>query len=144
MATARGTNGRISNSEKYAKTSQGRRASLADRMGMEFTTDAFFHSRTGRGSGRDKVSNLRPGLRDFISAGEAREWYKTSGVLQSVIDSVADDATRAWIDITTNRDVDNEETGEEGLNISRLIMNRLDELKAKKSDKKTDPECADL
>lgn len=136
MATARGTNGRISNSEKYAKTSERRRMSLADRMSVQFSTDAFFHSRTGRGSGRDKVSNLRPGLRDFISAGEAREWYKTSGVLQSVIDSVADDATRAWIDITTNRDTDNDETGEQGLNVSRLIMNRLDELKAKKAIRK--------
>ena len=136
MTKTGGGNGRISNSERYAKTSQRRKLSLVDRLSVEYSRDAFFHSRTGRGSGRDKVSNLRPGLRDFLPAGEARQWYKTSGVLGSVIDSVADDATRAWIKVTTNRDTDDEETGEKGLNISRLIMNRLDELKAKKAIRK--------
>lgn len=99
-------------------------------------TDTFFHKRTGRGSNRDKVENLRPGLRDFINASEAREWYKTSGILQSVVDAVADDATRAWIKITTNRDVDNPDTGKKGLNISRVIMNRLEELKTQAAIKK--------
>ncbi len=116
----------------FARESKKKLGSLAERV----SADSFFHSRTGRGSSRDKVSNLRPGLRDFINASEAREWYKTSGVLKSVVDAVPDDATRAWITVTTNRDIDDKETGRKGLNISRLIMNRLEELKAKKETRK--------
>ncbi|MCH1917211.1 DUF1073 domain-containing protein [Leptospira noguchii] len=47
--------------------------------------------------------------------------------MANIVDSVAEDATREWIEIETNRDVDNSDTGEKGLNISRILLNEMEE-----------------
>ncbi len=121
---------KIKKDSKRSGVRPARRNKLAERA------DAFFNTRTGRGSSRDKTQLVRPGLQTIINSAEAREWYKTNGFVQAIIDAPAEDSTREWIDMSTNFDETNEETGEEGKNISRIIMNRLDELKAKKSTRK--------
>ncbi len=119
--------------KKDSKTSgvkPARRNKLAQRF------DSFLNNRTGMGSSRDKTRLIRPGLQTIISSSEAREWYKTNGFVQAIVDAPAEDSTREWIDISTNFDDDDQERGVTGKNISRIIMNRLDELKAKKSIRK--------
>jgi phage-related protein (TIGR01555 family) len=53
--------------------------------------------------------------------------YQASGFIQNVIEQPAEDATREWIDITTNRDDD--------LKINRMIEKRLDDLGVQKKMK---------
>lgn len=84
--------------------------------------DSLVNYGTGRGTSRDKLEGLRPHVR-YISPDEARSWYAANGFIQNIIDEPAEDAVREWIEIRTNRDAD--------LNISRLIINRLDELNAR-------------
>lgn len=91
--------------------------------------DAMVDRSTGRGTRGDKLSHLRPSGSSSHTV-DLRNWYRSNGFIQNIIDSPAEDATREWISITTNLDQDNPETGQKGLNISRMIMNRLTELKA--------------
>nr|WP_017854397.1 DUF1073 domain-containing protein [Leptospira interrogans] len=82
-------------------------------------TDEF----TGRGTEIDKLKQLKP-VSYFFPPEECRAWYRANGFFANIVDAPAEDATREWITIKTNRD------GSEGeLNVSRLIMNRLEELK---------------
>lgn len=85
---------------------------LADRY------DSFVGIKSGRGTNRDKLEGLRPNVK-YLSPGEARSWYASNGFIQTIVDGPAEDAVREWIEIRTNRDEDS---------ISRLIMNRLDDL----------------
>ena len=121
---------KIKKDSKRTGVTPARKNKLAERA------DAFFNTRTGRGTSRDKTQLVRPGLQTIINAAEARRWYKTNGFVQAIIDAPAEDSTREWIDVSTNFDENDEDTGQEGKNISRIIMNRLDELKAKKSIRK--------
>lgn len=89
--------------------------------------DSLEHRASGMGTARDKLSSLNPSYHSFAPV-SARMWYMSNGFIQNIIDAPAEDATREWITIRTNRDNDDENTGMKGLNISRLIMNRLDEL----------------
>jgi len=82
---------------------------------------------TGRGTSRDKLEGLTPLVRG-MAAQEMRLWYMANGFIQNIVDAPAEDATREWITIRTNRDEDDPESGFKGLNISRLIQNRLTEL----------------
>ena len=82
---------------------------------------------TGRGTSKDKLEGLRPIARG-MAATEMRAWYRAEGFVMNIIDAPAQDATREWITIRTNRDEDNTETGDQGLKISRMIENRLTEL----------------
>lgn len=99
-----------------------RRKSLASRL------DSFVHQASGKGvSGKDKLSGIAPAPQEIDEA-TARQWLLSSGIIQNVIDAPAEDATREWIEIKTNRDQDDPETGSKGLRINRLIENRLEEL----------------
>jgi phage-related protein (TIGR01555 family) len=99
-------------------------------MKVENRYDSMYERNTGRGTQRDKIENLKPNTRKQTTY-EARAWYKSNGFIQNIVDGPAEDATREWITIKTNRDHDNPETGLKGLGISRLIEQRLEELKAR-------------
>ncbi|MCE9501860.1 MAG: DUF1073 domain-containing protein [Leptospira sp.] len=91
--------------------------------------DSFLHAASGKGMlSRDKLEGIAPNpLR--IPSSDARQWYLSNGFIQNIIDIPAEDATREWIELKTNMDDDNPDTGQTGLNISRLILNRMTELK---------------
>jgi phage-related protein (TIGR01555 family) len=99
----------------------------------DFSTrnDGFIEKGTGRGSSTDKVSRISPSA-SSMTPSEARRWYLSNGFIQTIIDAPAEDAMREWIEIRTNRDEDNPETGAEGLGIARLIENRLADLEVRK------------
>ncbi len=97
------------------------------RTGVERRYDAMMESRTGRGSSKDRTQGTSPLVRRFSPA-EMRQWYEANGFIQNIVDGPAEDATREWITIKTNRDTDDSETGQKGLGISRMIQNRMTEL----------------
>jgi phage-related protein (TIGR01555 family) len=82
---------------------------------------------TGRGTASDKLEGLAPNVRRLHPI-EARAWYQSNGFIQTIVDGPAEDAVREWITVSTNRDEDDTEAGLEGLGISRMIENRMDEL----------------
>jgi hypothetical protein len=82
---------------------------------------------TGRGTKNDKLSRLAP-LGRYLSPSMERAWYLSNGFMQNIVDGPAEDATREWITIHTNRDEDSD--AGPGLGINRMIENRLAELKA--------------
>ena len=89
--------------------------------------DALVENDTGRGTSRDKVRRIQPGGHSMTEV-EARQWYLANGFIQNIVDAPAEDATREWITIRTNRDTDEPDTGARGLGIARLIENRMTEL----------------
>lgn len=95
---------------------------------LERRYDAMSEFKTGRGTSKDKLERLSPNAKTY-SASTMRAWYLSNGFIENIVDGPAEDAAREWITIKTNRDIDDPDTGIEGLGISRLIMNRLDELK---------------
>jgi len=82
--------------------------------------DGFVDPLGSRGSTLDKTARLRGSIVATTPLQNLQD-YVTNGFVQNIIDQPAEDATREWIDITTNRDT-------ESLNISRMIENRMDEL----------------
>jgi len=97
---------------------------------LESRYDSMQGFSTGRGTSRDKLERLTPNVRAYTPQ-SIRNFYLSNGFIENIVDGPADDAVREWITIKTNRDNDNPETGTEGLNISRMIANRLDELKVR-------------
>jgi phage-related protein (TIGR01555 family) len=89
--------------------------------------DGFIETGTGRNTSTDKVRRISP-LPYYMAPAQARQWYLSNGFIQTIVDAPAEDATREWITIKTNRDEDDPDTGLEGLGIARLIENRLTEL----------------
>ncbi len=98
-----------------------------EKSSLEKRFDSMSHAGTGRGTSKDKLSSLRPNP-PRISFVDARNWYYSNGFIQNVVDAPAEDATREWITIRTNRDNDDPTAGSKGLNISRMIENRFAEL----------------
>ena len=96
---------------------------------IEKRYDSMTEGSTGRGTSRDKLAQLTPNIRTFAPTA-IRNWYRSNGFIQNIVDAPADDATKNWITIKTNRDNDSEDLP--GLGISRLIINRMDELKLRK------------
>ncbi|WP_061235246.1 anti-CBASS protein Acb1 family protein [Leptospira weilii] len=91
--------------------------------------DTLMHMASGKGiTGRDKLRGVTPNP-ERISPSTARALYESNGFLANIVDSVAEDATRAWIEIETNRDKDDRDSGRKGLNISRILMNEMEEFK---------------
>ena len=86
--------------------------------------DSMIGHSTGRGTSRDKLARLAPDVRQLAST-VVRNWYMSNGFIQNIIDAPAEDAVKDWITIKTNRDTDGDLPG---LGISRLIINRMDEL----------------
>lgn len=72
----------------------------------------------GMGGIKDKLQRVKPQA-EVLSVIDSENWYEANGFIQRIVDIPAEDATREWITIKTNR---------EDLNISRLIQNRLVEL----------------
>jgi hypothetical protein len=91
--------------------------------------DSMVGASTGRGTSTDKLARITPKVRTFAPS-VIRNWYRSNGFIQNIIDAPADDAVKNWINIKTNRDNDNEDLP--GLGISRLIINRMDELGLRK------------
>lgn len=89
--------------------------------------DAFMEAATGRGTSADKVMRISPRAQ-YMRPAEARSWYLSNGFIKTIVDAPAEDALREWITIRTNRDLDDPANGQKGLNINRLIENRLYEL----------------
>jgi len=89
-------------------------------MSIQARIDAMIDFATGMGTASDRLRNVSASP-ERISPSEARNWYLASGFLQRIIDAKPHDATRAWIDIETSADT-------EHTKISRMIMNRLEEL----------------
>lgn len=85
---------------------------------------------TGRGTSRDKLERLAPNVRTHTPQ-SIRNFYMSNGFIENIVDGPAEDAVREWITIKTNRDNDDPDNGTEGLGISRLIINRMDELKVR-------------
>lgn len=81
--------------------------------------DAFVDQNTGRGTNRDKLTSIT-GSSNTLTPEQARLLYRSNGFIQNVVNAPAEDATREWISIKTNRD---------DLKISRLIINRLTKLR---------------
>lgn len=94
---------------------------------IEERFDALRETATGRGTQKDKLTRLTP-VSQKLSPQTLRQWYLSNGFIQTVVNAPADDAVREWITIKTNRDVDDPKTGLQGLGISRLIENRMEEL----------------
>ncbi|MDO6395454.1 DUF1073 domain-containing protein [Leptospira santarosai] len=90
---------------------------------IETRFDGLTDTLTGRGTDTDKLNQLRP-TSYFFPPEECRAWYRANGFFANIVDAPAEDATREWITIKTNMD-----GAENELNVSRLIMNRLEELK---------------
>lgn len=104
------------------RTARRKRTNSGSKASARF--DGLTELMTGRGTSRDKLEGLNPLVRK-MAAQEMRLWYMANGFIQNIVDAPAEDATREWITIRTNRDEDNPESGLKGLNISRLIQNRL-------------------
>lgn len=81
--------------------------------------DSIMQQSTGIGTYKDKLSGIQSNP-NLLSPTEALNWYMSSGFLQNIVDIPAEDSTREWIKIKTNRD---------DLQISRKIINRMEELK---------------
>lgn len=94
---------------------------------LESRYDSMRGASTGRGTSGDKLERLTPNVKSY-SPQSIRNYYLSSGFIENIVDAPAEDAVREWITIKTNRDNDDPDTQTEGLGISRLIMNRLDEL----------------
>lgn len=90
-------------------------------------TDGMRNEETGEGSEDDPLLLSHP-VKDVIF-GEA--WYAAHGLVQQLCDIPAQDAVREWFDLHVNLDGEHKETPDEK-QLARAIMNRLDELKAKK------------
>ena len=88
-----------------------------------FTTDMWQDEISGQGSVMDRTVRLK-GNRVYRVPYERMKQYQSNGFLQNIIEQPAEDATREWIDITTNRDDD--------LKVNRMIEKRMDELKLQK------------
>jgi phage-related protein (TIGR01555 family) len=88
-----------------------------------FKSDSWFDEVSGRGSVFDKT-NRSQGFRIFRTPYERMKQYQSNGFLQNIIEQPAEDATREWITVTTNRDED--------LKINRLIEKRMEELGIRK------------
>lgn len=100
--------------------SQWRADRKADRiLNRVVKQDGFADPYTSRGSTTDRTTRLT-GNAIYRSWASHLELYKSSGILQTIIDAPANDAVREWITIKTNQD--------DTLQISRLINNRLEEL----------------
>ena len=97
-------------------------------------TDSLEHRASGMGTGKDKITGLNPRYSQMQST-TSRQWYMTNGFIQNIIDAPAEDATREWITVRTNMDNDDPESGIKGRGISRLIMNRLEDLGLRKKIK---------
>lgn len=80
--------------------------------------DGFSQEEMGIGTGKDKLQKVKP-VAEFMTVSDSQNWYLSNGFMQNIIDIPAEDSTREWIEIETNKD---------DLNISRLIQNRLEEL----------------
>ena len=106
-------------------------SSRLDALNQNIRLDHFRDSVTGRGTSADPLLRLAPNLIRYQER-ELRRFYETSGFIQNIVDALAEDATREWITLKTNMDEDKPETGQEGKNISRLIMNRMDELEVRR------------
>ncbi len=102
-------------------------ANSTQNTGSVSRNDGFSEKATGRGGRLDKVHNIAPSA-NIMMESTAREWYNSSGFIQTIVDAPAEDACREGISIRTNRDNDDLENNLQGLGISRLIENRLTEL----------------
>ena len=80
--------------------------------------DGLSQSEMGMGGMRDKLDKITP-YSSGLSFSDSQNWYLSNGYIQNIVDIPAEDATREWIEIKTNRD---------DLGISRLIQNRFVEL----------------
>jgi phage-related protein (TIGR01555 family) len=103
---------------------------INDAVMKTFTTrmDSFMHKASGKGvKGKDSLTDYEPNP-IIIEPGQAREWYDSNGYIKNIIDAPAEDATKEWIRLKTNRDKDDPETGLPGLDLSRKIMLRLEDL----------------
>ncbi len=97
---------------------------------LERRYDSMQGFSTGRGTSRDKLERLTPNVRTYTPQ-SIRNFYQSNGFVENIVDGPAEDAVREWITIKTNRDNDDPVTGSEGLNISRMIVNRMDDLKVR-------------
>ncbi|NCN11252.1 MAG: DUF1073 domain-containing protein [Leptospira sp.] len=94
---------------------------------MIASLDSFSHEASGKGTSRDKLSGIHPNANN-IQPSSARQFKMSNGFISNIIDVPPMDMVKNWITLKTNRDNDDRETGLEGLGISRLIINRMDEL----------------
>ncbi|MBK8397446.1 MAG: DUF1073 domain-containing protein [Leptospiraceae bacterium] len=85
---------------------------------LKLRLDGLSQEEMGMGGLRDKLDKITASTKS-LSIKESENWYEASGHIQNIVDIPAEDATREWISIETNR---------EDLGIARLIQNRLLEL----------------
>lgn len=105
------------------------RVAKLDGLEAEVRLDTLMHLASGKGIvGRDKLRGISANP-ILIMPGNSRALYESNGFMANIVDSVAEDATRAWIEIETNRDKDDPDSGRKGLNISRILMNEMEEFK---------------
>jgi phage-related protein (TIGR01555 family) len=95
---------------------------------LSIRMDSFVHETSGKGvAGKDSLVDFKPNP-IIIENSKARDWYDSNGFIQNIIDAPAEDATKEWIRIKTNRDTDDNKSGLKGLDVARKILNRLEEL----------------
>jgi phage-related protein (TIGR01555 family) len=83
--------------------------------------DSFRDPLGSRGSSIDKTQRMRGSTKNENTLVNL-EYYVSNGFTQNIVDMPAEDATREWIEITTSKDTEEK-------NISRMIENRMKELK---------------
>ena len=88
--------------------------------------DAFRNENTGEGTDDDPLSSGIP-IRDVV---DGNALYKASGLVQQICDIPASDAVREWFDLEIKLD-EMEASSEDEKILSRAVMLRLEELKAK-------------
>lgn len=94
---------------------------------QETRHDGMRNDETGEGTDDDPLLLSRP-VKDTIF-GDG--WYAAHGLVQQLCDIPAQDAVREWFDLRVKLDGEEKETDNEK-ELARAIMNRLDDLKAKK------------
>ena len=87
--------------------------------------DSLYSSSLEIGTTQDKLEMLNEFRYMYISVDEARSIYAAGDILQNIIDQPALDATKEWITVATTIDKEHEW-------VSKYIMDRLDQLDAKK------------
>lgn len=102
----------------------------------EIREDSMIHSASGMGTDMDKMLGFTPNEKDELTPKLSLLWWKTLWLSRRIVNCVAEDALRSGFRIETNFDRlenNNEDLKNLSTNLSRIIMNRIEELEIKQT-----------
>ncbi|OOV41163.1 hypothetical protein B1J93_14400 [Leptospira kirschneri serovar Pomona] len=102
----------------------------------EIREDSMIHSASGMGTDMDKMLGFTPNEKDELTPKLSLLWWKTLWLSRRIVNCVAEDALRNGFKIETNFDRlenNNESLKNLSTNLSRIIMNRIEELEIKQT-----------